>query len=214
VHIDTESFLLPSFAETQLTGIAGGTSVNRTRFNSCRHYTGESILVFDDPDPQLHPVPAVSRTLQAPAGVTIDLALESSIKVTEAAVGDPVEAALSRSAKIVDGIVAPKGARVRGRITHVGRNVLQRFHGYTIGMDISEISWPGTDVQIRAVLEAIPSPLRNFALPDGLNARRKTDEHGKIMGSIFFVRSNSPVTLSKGFRMTWRTLEAEAEDRQ
>jgi hypothetical protein len=152
------------------------------------------------------------RSLRAAAGVALNLALEVPIRLDKAAVGDPVEAVLTSPATIIDGVKAPKGARVHGRIMHLARNDVQRYHGFSVGMDLFEISWPGTEVQVRAVLETISSPSPQFMVPGG--RQTPSHEHGKIMGSIFFVRSNVPVTLSKGFRMNWRTLAAEIEDHQ
>lgn len=207
VRIHEESFLLPSLAEMQLTGEDGVANLNRTTFGSCRQYAGASTLLFDDPDQDLQPL-AAQRAFEVPPGIRLDVQLETPVPLATSAVGDPISAVLRKPVKLMDGIVAPKGAVLRGRVTHVSRQNWQRYAGYNVGLSFSELEWENTVATLQARLGQV-----TLASPQVyvFESQRQAAEE-RIMGSIFFVRTNIAVTLPKGMQMTWYTAPGKVED--
>ncbi len=121
--------------------------------------------------------------------------------------GDPVTAILKRSVKLGSGLVAPKGALVHGRMTHLRRQQSSR-PGWAIGMTFFEMEWPGTRAKLRAALEDMPSVsmlaatnsdyrmlLRQIAYQEGI-----------------FLLPGYRLTVPRGFLMIWRTQPLQAED--
>jgi hypothetical protein len=215
--IGEDVFLLPSVAEMRLVHTSGVASINRTTFGSCRHYSGESTLLFEDPGLQDTESEA-ARVLNAPAGLRMDLVLETPIHHGEQAIGDPIAATLARSLKIGTGITAPKGAQLRGRLVYLSDRVIERFQGYDVGLQFYELQWDNTLVNLRARLEdVVILGTRAFVWPSrDEDSNRSHPESERIDGSIFFVRTNNtmPLRLQRGLRMAWRTIEFESEEHQ
>ncbi|MGH9665170.1 MAG: hypothetical protein ACRD9L_12160, partial [Bryobacteraceae bacterium] len=121
MKIGESGFLLPVVSDLVLTDFAGNDNRNRMRFTSCRQYTGGSVLSFADPPPDT-PQPAAAsgpREIRLPRGLWIETTLERKIDSRRAAVGDHVDAIVSRSIKRHGHVVIPKGARLAGRLTRL-----------------------------------------------------------------------------------------------
>jgi hypothetical protein len=213
--IGEEMFLLPAMAELRLVSTLGPASVNRTEFGSCRRYSGESTLLFDDPDlegKQAQP----ERVLNAPAGLEFEVVLETDIRHGEHAIGDPVIAKLVRPLKIGTGITAPKGAAIRGRLTYLAERTLNRYPGFDVGLDFYELQWDNTLVNLRMrLMEVMALDTTSVVWPSARRHPDKSNPEGeRIDGSIFFVRRNNamPLRLHRGTRMLWRTIEFESEE--
>jgi hypothetical protein len=93
-----------------MVALDGSESRNRTQFTSCRQYSGESQLRFDDPPPvESVPIPpSVVPQVDLKPGERLDLRLESTIRFETAAVGDEVLARLTRDVKNNGRVLAPK----------------------------------------------------------------------------------------------------------
>ena len=206
VQLGEEAFLLPSKSELTMKDLGGAESQNRTTFTECRQYSGESIISFDDPSDTIT-VAQEERTLHLPANLRLELALETPVVEGQTAVGDPVTAILKGSVKLGSGLVAPKGALVHGRMTHLRRQQSSR-PGWAIGMTFFEMEWPGTRAKLRAALEDMPSVsmlaatnsdyrmlLRQIAYQEGI-----------------FLLPGYRLTVPRGFLMIWRTQPLQAED--
>ena len=142
VKIGDIPFLLPVESELNLVtnnGVSNdGESRNYTRFTSCRQYTGESVLRFDDPLPD-EAAGRVVEEVEIPSGLNVTLALSAQLDLAQAAVGDPVEAELRGDLKHRRRVLAPKGARALGRITR-----LERHEDHTVlGVTFLEMEWTG-----------------------------------------------------------------------
>ncbi|MBC7927617.1 MAG: hypothetical protein H7039_18375 [Bryobacteraceae bacterium] len=206
MKIGAEDFLLPSMAELRMTGLDGTENMNRTRFSKCRQYSGESKLSFEDPEPESQAETQPARDLQAPAGLTLDLAIDSAVSLRGAAVGDPVTARLERNLKLPDGTVLPRGAFVHGRLTHFRPAYTGRYQVLAVGMKFFEIESGNTRVHFDSTLVDLRTPnpayLPRGPLSKNLSAVRVENE--ALLGSIFYVKEYMS-SIEKGLRMIWRT---------
>ena len=206
-NIGGKPFLLPYEADLSMMDASGYESRNRTRFTSCRQYSGESVLRFDDPEEVTSTVSQEpARTLEAPPRLALDLALESTISGEESAIGDPVTAVLKNNVKIGSGLVAPKGALLHGRITFLRKQSLQRSNGFAVGLQFHEMTWGNTHMKLHAKLDSVP-------LFDRTNLRSFGSQYAAdvdIPGSVFFVGGYT-LKLDRGMRMFWHTVAAPAD---
>ena len=91
-----------------------------------------------------------------PAGLFLEMAIETPITEGQSAVGDPITAILKKSVKLGSGLIAPKGAFVHGRMTHLRRQETSR-PAWVVGLTFFEIEWPDTRASLRAKLESAPA---------------------------------------------------------
>lgn len=205
VEIGEADFLLPASAELMLTDLAGGENRNLTHFTACRQYAGESVLSFADPPPTLEPAPTQSpaEPIRLPAGLSLELRLESAIDLRKAAVGDPIAAAVCDDVKRKSQTLVPKGARVTGRIVR-----LEKSGGfYMIAFLVSAIEFDNRRGGLTASLigaatlgrSSFPGFRDGGALP---STRRPAVLN---VGPGAFVAPAGLVSLPKGFRTSWRT---------
>jgi hypothetical protein len=147
VKIGDSEFLLP--VESELTMVSSGQeNRNYTRFTSCRQYTGESVLRFDDAGPE-EAAAQVIEEVDIPAGLRLTLALSAQVDLSQAAVGDPVEAELRGDLKHQKRVLAPKGAHALGRITRLERH----DDHIVLGLTFREMEWPGWRARVQLALE-------------------------------------------------------------
>ena len=211
VPIGTESFLLPALSELYMVALQGSSNQNRTRFSRCRQYTGESVLLFDDPVEDSASAEPV-RVIDAPAGVRVELALAAPIVFTNAAVGDPITAHLTRPMKLPDGVVLPAGAEVHGRIRTLRDSYFGRWSGKALGLSFHEAKARNTTVRFQATLEEIRTAMPGIRTRSAFGASlMQRPENEELTGSVFFVQSNIQ-QLTKGLRMIWSTTAAPHDD--
>jgi hypothetical protein len=154
MQIGEASFLLPSASELTMVDLHGNEHRNRTVFAGCRHYAGESRLSFDDPpDGDIAPKGSLERyvRLELPPRVQLALALESEIDSATAAVGDPVEARLTRPIRHHGQIVAPKGARVSGRLIRLEK-YRSPYEHYIVGLQFDTLEFADTRAEFSATM--------------------------------------------------------------
>ncbi len=120
LQIGGHDFLLPQRAVTTLTQLNGDEDRNETLFSDCRQYTGESFISFAPPPEDLPDKPAPPETVELPAGLRFEVALETGIEDTTP-VGTVLEARVTRDVKRKNRVLLPKGARVTGRLLHLER---------------------------------------------------------------------------------------------
>jgi hypothetical protein len=212
-RIGDGEFLLPSSASLEMVDLSGGVSRNRTLFSACRQYTGESTVMFDDPPPEAAPAPTISD-IELPAGLRLDIALDTPIRIPSAAVGDPVTAVLKNHVKAQSGRAIPKGALVHGRITFLRPYDFARQSGWAIGLHFHAVEFEAMRGRIRSELMQIAtaSPIISMhPFTGNLRAVQPTlDLGGAASGSVFYVRSTK-VTLDRGLRMFWLTKAGQSE---
>jgi hypothetical protein len=208
VTLGDEPFLLPSQSELKLASPNGLESRNRITFSGCRQYTGESIITFEDPTPG-SPQKIAERTLETPAGLLLDVELETPIKQNDSAVGDPITAILRRPVSLGPGLVAPKGAFLHGRITHL-RPQQSGYTGWVVGMTFFELEWNNTKANLRAGLEATPS----LALLASAMPGHRTTVRRAALEMDTFIAPGQRLSIRRGFPMQWRTKQLGQEDKQ
>ena len=134
--IGNGSFLLPHSSEMTLADAAGSEARNRTNYEACHQFAAESVLSFTEvsaepaatgtaasngplADARGHKAGVIGGGASAtnlPEEFTVDISLETPIDSDSAAAGDPVSATLRQSIKMEKTTVAPKGAKLSGKI--------------------------------------------------------------------------------------------------
>jgi hypothetical protein len=121
VKFGEEDFLLPVKSFSHLAG-AEFSHRNHVRFSACRKFTGESTLIFIDPDlPDGRPAEVVVKEVELPLNAELQFLLTGNLDLSKGAVGDPVEAKLNADLKRGKQVLAPKGSVARGRILRLDR---------------------------------------------------------------------------------------------
>jgi hypothetical protein len=117
VRLGEEEFPVPDRSELTVKHRRSSTvTENRIQFSGCRQYTAESTIKFGDSAPFVSSVANASAPAPSvPAGLTLDVALDSPIEVASSAAGDPVSATLAHPLQS-GALRIPKGARLLGRI--------------------------------------------------------------------------------------------------
>lgn len=113
-------FLLPAEAETSMTTDDGTESRNRTTYANCRQYSGESSLIFEEPE-ETTPAAAAAPVIdwKLPKDLRVTLRLIADLHAQKTAVGDTVEFTVWRDAMQRRESWLAKGARVRMRVTYL-----------------------------------------------------------------------------------------------
>jgi hypothetical protein len=195
-RIGESDFLLPSESELTMTDLNGSANRNHVKFTSCRQFSGESVLTFDEAPaskPDVAPLPV--REFDVPVGLEVPLVLNEQIDLNSAAIGDPVHAHLEHDVKQKGRIVIPKGATATGRITR-----LEKYDNYSVvGMEFPELEAPGILARMKGNLDrtigVLPlQPRRQFH-------PRTPQQPGE---GVFPVNSIQ-LHLARGCIIVWRT---------
>lgn len=214
-NIGGEAFLLPSFAELEMVALNGASNRNRTRFSSCHQYSGESRLIFDDPDPATPVAAEPVRFLQGPPKLRIELELQSDLQLENAAIGDPVTAVLRKPVEIGAGITIARGALVHGRLAMKRQAWFGRYAGNILGIQFDQIDDRNTRVEISATLEEIQTVRPGIRTPRDFwsGGRNRADGNRDQAPGAFFADANVRL-LPRGLRMIYRTNEPRSAEIQ
>lgn len=150
VDFGEEDFLLPSSSHLIMQTVESSNE-NFVRFSGCRRFTGQSTLVFDDPEFQNAAQATEVQEVILPPDVEIHLKIESDIDLRSAAIGDEVLARIDRDVKIDGREVIPKGAIARGRIVRLDRHP----DYFLLGMNMTEIQWPGGHAKVNGYFDRV-----------------------------------------------------------
>ena len=208
VKLGEEAFLLPARSELTLTDAGGGQHRNRTSFSSCRQYTGESTISFEDA-PRDEAASEPERSLEMPVHLRLEVALDTPLNEESSAIGDEVIALLTKSVKLGSGLTAPKGARLHGRVTHLRRQQTQ-MPGWAVSLTFFELEWQNTRAELRAKL--LDTPTLSMRASISSSYRRALTEFAQQNG-VFFV-PGTQLRVPRGFLMYLETEPLEAEDKQ
>ena len=189
VRIGEEEFLLPAASELTMAS-AQAVSRNWVRFASCRRFTGESTLSFDDPvvDNLLAAPVAAAAELAIPAGLAVQLEMPA-IDLMRAAVGDPIQAVLRADLRNRHQLLAPKNAVARGRIVQLDR---QRSE-FVLRIEFQSLDWPGGHARLKASFDDAALVTRSLI--------RRSEP-----GGVMIISRKAGPRLS-GILMFWRTEE-------
>jgi len=151
-RIGEEDFLLPKESELEMRQPSGTQNRNFVRFSSCRQYTGESVLRFDDlsdaPDARQK---APDEEIVLPEDMVLRIALMDDINLTSAAAGDPVNATLEGDLRQKGRLLAAKGGVVTGRITR-----MERYQNQTVvGIVFTDLYANGKHAALSLRLERV-----------------------------------------------------------
>ena len=193
-RIGEGDFLLPAQSELSMIGMMGGEEQNHVKFTSCRQFSGESVVTFEDPPAGKPDAPAIpTHEFDLPEGLDVELVLAKDVDLQTAAIGDPVYARVDHDVKQKGQLVIPKGATANGRVVR-----MEKYDNYSIlGIEFSEIEAPGIRAHMKGSLTGTVGPVgprrtmgpRTPRLPgEGIIPMNATQRH-----------------LAKGCIMFWRT---------
>ncbi len=136
--IGSHTYTLPQAAEFTFTSTEGTENRSRLSFQACHEFVGESVVKFNQS--------AAASTAPLPAIFTVDAELITPIDSETSAGGDAVQFALRDPIKVNSVVVAPKGARLSGRIAHLTRT------GSTYALDFvfTSIAFEGGQADLRS----------------------------------------------------------------
>lgn len=214
MRIGDSDFLLPQSSELMMIDLAGNANRNRTQFSACRQYAGESKLSFVEAPPDVTaPAPAAPvKPISLPAGVTVEVRLQTQIQSGRSATGDPVTALIARDVKKNGEIIAPKGALLTGRITRLEKRKGTQEDYYVLGLDFSTIELGAASGEFRAKLEDAGLAPNGRGPSRSQVARRQQiidddpPSDGSKTGGAMVIRG-SRAFLPRGHTMLWLTTE-------
>jgi hypothetical protein len=195
-RIGEGDFLLPSESELSMIGVNGREEHNQVKFTSCRQFSGESVLTFDEAPaskPEAAPIP--TREFDVPAGLDIMLVIVKEVDFRTAAIGDPVLARVDHDVKRKGVVVIPKGATATGRITRLEMGENSTF----LGVEFPEIEAPG-------ILARMKGNLVNSIGFEPLRPRQSTRiQRPPLPGEGIIGMPATQHRIAKGCMMFWRT---------
>ncbi|MBI3279182.1 MAG: hypothetical protein HYZ57_04995 [Acidobacteria bacterium] len=212
VAIGDTTFLLPRLSELTMTDFRGTANRNQTTFSACRQYKGESVILFTDPSDAATAAKPETRDFELPADVTLVAALESRVEAASAAVGDPITAVLKQAVKLDGRVIAPKGARLRGRLTMLRLREAQP-PSYVIGLQFHDLVFTGARAKVNAELQQLMTASGSVATsPRGWPSWKpfplRELTNSTVAGSVLFARPGK-VLLDRGLTMVWRTVAVD-----
>jgi hypothetical protein len=189
-------FLLPLGSELHMVDLGGTENRNQIRFSACRQYSGESVISFADPAPEIStaPVQRMVQEVTLPPGLDFTLALTEAIELKTSAVGDAIFGRLQNDVKLKGRVLVPKGALASGRIstlTRIGEHV-------SLGMTFSEIATENIHAVVNLKLDGILGVSRLTERGTGFRSAAPNPGEG-----IVNVPATQPRIL-RGTLMYWR----------
>jgi hypothetical protein len=174
--------------ETRLRSIerAGNETASVTSFTSCREYSSTVRMLWDGPHEDAQPAsvrPATPAEQQSrlPAGLHFSWRLVTPIDSDTVAAGDPIEAVLRRPIRNgKNQMVAPAGARLRGRLRWVEQRIAQRSANpdtFVIGVQFESMEIAG---------KRVPFTATTFSSRPQTSVERSAADDPQDIGNLFF----------------------------
>ncbi len=184
--------LLAQRAETRLELRSGEESLNRMDFGSCRQFTAETRLRFDEGSSGAQAAEGHAgdgmEEFQVPGGIQLVVRLDQPLD-SRYAIGDPLTATVEGDVKHGGRVVIPKGATVRGRIRRIERDASPPGSAL-VSLEFDEVAFGNRRGSLVSRIESVRPPA-------GLRA-------SAVDAGVFVVGRN--FALPSGLRMVWRTL--------
>ncbi len=213
VRIGASEVWLPRTTDLLMKYATGLQVQNQTTFTHCRQYLGSSKISFGDPG---EATPAASagprRTrVEIPAGVVLEMSLETEIRSDGAWVGAPVIARLDRDLRAGRAVLFPKGSTIKARLRGIARSERPAPHAVVI-LSFSSIESEDHEAHLLASLQGASGQVNvDVSLAELL--RRPVDlvEESEVRASIppgtgsLFVRGRNFVLAPK-LHMVWKTI--------
>ncbi len=209
VHIGSGTFLLPRAAELILIESTGIEHGNRTKFQACHQFVGESVLSFAEMSPTAAENPVDQQHVThstLPDDFTVELNLETPIDSSSSAVGDSITASLRQGINLGRTIAVPKGASLTG---HIAR--LDKQGGvYTLDLALTSLDFKGGHADLSARTNALFMIVTNRtqAVPsaDGRQIEATTETQATL------VFRTGRVKLQRGSHLVLRSRVAGSKD--
>ena len=202
--------LLPEASESEMETRGGLETRNRTTYTGCRLYTGESSLVFDEPEEEeAAPAPVVAGVVDwvLPKDLKVTLRTEAAVRMETMAVGDTVEMVVWRNAEQNRAVWLEKGAKVKMRVA-LQRCAEAPVTACVLGLIPEGFEWGSKSGEFRAAMEepALETMLRILGqaargVGVALQLKREQIPEG---ASLLVFRGRQ---LNPNFQTVWRTLE-------
>ena len=198
-RIGTTEFLLPRTSELFLKNATGMESRNRGTFEECRQYAGESVIKFGEVDtaPSAAPAPAAKKRPELPAGLNVEMVLNTRIEIPAAAIGDPVRATVSKAARKDNVEFIPKNAVLTGRISRIEQVKELRGAICLVGIVLDRVEFAGQRTAFSGKLASVAFVNSHFsaAAPD------KSD----LPGEGLLIMRGDRLTVVPALQMVWVT---------
>jgi len=215
-RIGGADFLLPQDHDVTVTDLEGKENRSLTRFTGCQAYTSQSSITFDTARTEAPvPPPAKVEERRIPAGVSLDLKLETPITFDESAVGDPITARLDRATNSSGGSI-PKGAKVSGRILGL-EQYFEPEKSFLVILEFSSLTFGDKRALFRAELTGPrlredrhletdgTATLTGMSAPATPSTPSGLDIEDSAPGTGAFRVHEGRLHLGRGLRMIWKT---------
>ena len=184
-HIGDGDYLVPRRSVLHSVGRYGSETENVTTYSACREYHGDSAVHFDAPEPapQKRGQTGFSSGRPLPPGLPVMLALDAAIDTGTAAAGDAISARLLADVVEVSSkrVLAPAGAVVRGRITHLEHH-LQGGSYFLVTLTWDTLETAGVTSPFTAILDR-PLRILDPAKPSPCSESvQQVESHGRLEG--------------------------------
>ncbi len=214
VPIGGGTFLLPQSSELVIVDLLGNESRNRTQFSQCRQFAGESVLSFEDAPGAEVEARKAPRQVELPADLDLELALQTEVEAGVTAVGDVVDAVVTKDVKRKGTLYLPKGAKVTGRVWKLERRQTSYRTDWTVGLLFQRFSFDRFLGEFHArLIPPLPGVSQAWDRVDALRqytvVREQPLENPRIgILNLKGERGKLPV----GTRLYWRTLPPSHEE--
>jgi hypothetical protein len=154
MRIGESDFLLPVSSELWMVQTDGTEDRNRTRFEQCHQYSGESTVRFDVVDGDVSAA-AAAGPIELPAGLSLETRIRETIDHAKAAIGDQVHATVVGDVKRGGRVLVPKGAVVSGRITRLEVRTQRSYVYLGVRLRLESIQFAGRRGDFSGEIESI-----------------------------------------------------------
>ena len=187
-RIADADYLLPTSSELTISDVRGDVHRNRTTFEDCHEYKGESTLTFTDVGDIPAATPPPDRPKGLPAGLQLHMKTAVPIQRGVTAIGDTVPAEITEA---VHGPVdLPKGALATLRVTRMESERLGNSLSHIISFQLLSVETGGREYDAAGILVHV-SGTRHFVWSGD--------------GRVVFNRQE--LLIRPGLTLTWRTTE-------
>jgi hypothetical protein len=210
LRIGSSEYLVPSQTRLQTLARDAGQTENSTVYSACHEFHVESEVRFDGPASSSGDGAAMGIALRRaglPAGLPVQVVLDTEIDTDRAAAGDAVTARIGKA--VVDPaskrVLLAAGTPLHGRITNLEHHVEGEKY-FLVGLSFDTLAIildAAHQVDSGAWLQ---DPLMNHSHPT-----RTTESHSKLNGGgtlVFKTRENKFV-IPRGHTSNWVTIPIE-----
>lgn len=211
VQLGGGDYLLPKVARQRFIGRDGAEAENTMSFSACREYQAESKVAFGEgarTGASEASNPAAAADL--PAGLPVTVELITSVRIGQAAAGDPIEGRLAKPIRDErQTTLVPEGAAVAGRLTRVETAYAPRVQ-HTVVLRWETVRIGGAMAPLSLLPIRRPADLRtgggNVLRRRGMEIELPLPSESRY--GVFHLPAERAV-LESGFRSEWLTLRPQ-----